>query len=299
MNPQISIVIPTHNRPQELKRLLKSLKSSSYPLNKLQIIVVNNGTKLDKTFMADTIIQNESNKGLANARNQGAYIANGKYILFIDDDNVVDQNMLENLVNAMESNSDLTASGPVTYYLNNKKKIWFVGAKINLWTTKPAFLRSIGQGDKAFQNQIRVDNLHNCLLVARKNGEEVGWFDEKIFMNGTEFDLIQRIKKNNPTLYCATITTAECYHDVPEYDQDLIRSLGFENPKRAYYFQRNRGVFQKRYASLLQQFCVFLVFYPLFFISYSLLFVVKGRTDLLWQHIKGTCAGYYYMFRPL
>lgn len=42
--PQISVVIPTYNRKNKLTRLLKSLEKSTYPWERMDIIIVSDST---------------------------------------------------------------------------------------------------------------------------------------------------------------------------------------------------------------------------------------------------------------
>ncbi|HVZ12550.1 MAG TPA: glycosyltransferase [Patescibacteria group bacterium] len=198
MKPKISVVIPTRNRPVQLKRLIRSINTSTYPSKLIEIIIVNNGDPLEKGIVATEIIQNPTNKGLAFARNQGAHVAHGAFVLFVDDDNVLDKECISRLVETFLGRSEYVVLGPKTFYLSQPQKLWFAGAKMNLWTSIPYFYKEADLA-RAWDGVLTVENLHNCLMIDRKCGESVGWFDEKIFMNGTEFDLIRRLKKKFTT----------------------------------------------------------------------------------------------------
>ncbi|MBI5045162.1 MAG: glycosyltransferase family 2 protein [Candidatus Levybacteria bacterium] len=297
--PKISIVIPTKNRQDHLKRLLASVQKSAY--KNYEIIIVNDGDEISPFSKSSHIhvLQNNSNQGLAFSRTRGAKKAKGEYVLFIDDDNVVDKNMLEMLANSLTSNSTLFAVGPATYYFSNKNKIWFLGSSINLRTSIPIFKRKYERRELQKGNLLQTENLHNCFMVYKKYGDEVGWFDPFVFMNGTEFDLFQRIKKKHPTKYLATVINAKCYHDVPEFHKDLLRSMGFDNKERVYYFQRNRGLHVGRYGRMLDKLSLLIVFYPLFLIVYSLLFLYYRRGDFFLAHSRATFDGYKILLKTL
>lgn len=196
--PKVSIVIPTRNRQDQLQRLLASISESTY--KDYEIIIVNDAS--DTLSLAGSkhihILQNNSNKGLAFSRTRGAQAAKGEYVLFIDDDNVIDRDMLRILLAALMNHNTLFAAGPATYYLSNKNKIWFLGSKINLLTSMPTFKRQYRKEELIDGNLLVTENLHNCFIVRKKQGDEAGWFDPFVFMNGTEFDLFQRIKKLYP-----------------------------------------------------------------------------------------------------
>ncbi|PZV21666.1 MAG: glycosyl transferase [Leptolyngbya sp.] len=88
-----SIVIPTYNRPERLASCLLSLTRLSYPRDRFEVIVVDDGSAQS---MAPTVEPFESaltltllrqvNSGPAQARNAGAARAQGQYLVFTDDD---------------------------------------------------------------------------------------------------------------------------------------------------------------------------------------------------------------------
>lgn len=295
--PLVTIVIPTKDRETKLQRLLKSLEVLTYPKNKLEIIVINNGSEFKSLLNNVKIIQNNNNTGLANARNQGAELAKGKYVLFIDDDNEADEHMIIELVNTLERHQNILAVGPLTFYKSNKRKIWFAGSRVNMLTTIPWFRRSFSQDELIKGSLLLTENLHNCFMLRKNQGQAVGWFDKNVFMSGTEFDLFQRMKKKQPQFILTTNVSAICYHNVPEFQSNLLRSLGFDNKQRVYYFQRNRGLHIGKYGKWYHKAFLFLVMYPIFLVGYSLLFLGYGRWDFIKEHGKATVAGYYYLIK--
>ncbi|MBD2081286.1 glycosyltransferase family A protein [Leptolyngbya sp. FACHB-17] len=98
----ISVIIPTHNRLESLKRLLNALQNQSYPSEHTEVIVVADGCE-DGTI--DFLREYQSpfrlryleqpGQGAASARNQGASIASGKILLFLDDDIQPAQQLIE------------------------------------------------------------------------------------------------------------------------------------------------------------------------------------------------------------
>jgi GT2 family glycosyltransferase len=91
--PHLSVVIPTHNRLDRLKRVLAELERQTYALDDFEVIVVSDGSS-DGTneylATAHTRLRfryaTQPNQGVAAARNQGLKQAAGDLILFIDDD---------------------------------------------------------------------------------------------------------------------------------------------------------------------------------------------------------------------
>jgi GT2 family glycosyltransferase len=91
--PSFSIIIPTHGRPRQLRRCLESIALLDYPADRLEAIVVDDGspTPLDSETascgdqVAVRLVQQE-HAGPSTARNTGAGISRGKYLAFTDDD---------------------------------------------------------------------------------------------------------------------------------------------------------------------------------------------------------------------
>ena len=89
----VSIVIPTYNRPQQLRACLEACAQLNYPRDRFELIVVDDGsaTLLDEVVapfhdrLALTLLRQE-NKGPAAARNRGAAKAKGDILAFTDDD---------------------------------------------------------------------------------------------------------------------------------------------------------------------------------------------------------------------
>ena len=111
-NELISVIIPTHNSSQYIKKCLNSIVSQTY--KNLEIIVINDGStdstkeilenlqKKDKRI----IIINKSNSGVSDSRNKGIEVSNGKYITFVDDDDWLEIDAIEKLYNCIKINAD-------------------------------------------------------------------------------------------------------------------------------------------------------------------------------------------------
>jgi len=91
----ISIIIPTYNRPDHLERLLKSIEQQT---NKgYEVIVVHDGPVLSKAykslidnftkiFKEFIFVCNERNHGAPFSRNRGIRIARYELLALVDDD---------------------------------------------------------------------------------------------------------------------------------------------------------------------------------------------------------------------
>jgi len=99
--PSISIVLPTYNRKEQLKRVLAALVKQNIAMDDFEVVVVSDGS-IDGTneYLASLempfklVIVFQDNQGVAVARNSGVSHARSELILFIDDDVVADPNLI-------------------------------------------------------------------------------------------------------------------------------------------------------------------------------------------------------------
>ena len=89
--PLVSVVIPTHERAQLLKRAIQSVLAQSY--SRLDIIVVDDASRDNTREVVEQFrdsriryIRHQTNKGGSAARNTGVRAVTGEYVAFLDDD---------------------------------------------------------------------------------------------------------------------------------------------------------------------------------------------------------------------
>jgi GT2 family glycosyltransferase len=115
--PFVSVVVPTHDRPQQVVALVHSILASEYPPSRYEVIVVDNAPSTSAT--ADSITQQyadrshvryvrEDRPGAANARNRGLATARAEIVVFADDDELVDRHWLTEMVRGFETHHDIT-----------------------------------------------------------------------------------------------------------------------------------------------------------------------------------------------
>ena len=105
---RVSVIIPTHNRPQLLARALHSVATQTY--QDLELIVVQNGgIRGSESAMVDRLRDQvdvtylyEGRPGVCHARNLGIQHAKGRYIAFLDDDDEWLPTKLERQVEVLE-----------------------------------------------------------------------------------------------------------------------------------------------------------------------------------------------------
>ena len=107
----ISIVIPTHNRPERLIEALDSVARQQY--RPLELIIVDDGSEpaardaarrwADENHGDSLAVHyfHQEQQGPAAARNRGLLESRGEYVQFMDDDHLMAADTLEHLVEAL------------------------------------------------------------------------------------------------------------------------------------------------------------------------------------------------------
>jgi hypothetical protein len=88
--PQVSIIIPTHNRPHLLPSAVASAQSAG---KDVEVIVVDDASRdqtaaICKGLSGIKYVRLERNQGVAAARNVGIFCSSSQYIAFLDDDDL-------------------------------------------------------------------------------------------------------------------------------------------------------------------------------------------------------------------
>lgn len=169
--PSVSIVIPARNEEATIGNCLQSLKALYYPPEKLEIIVVDNGSQ-DRTYEIALQYDVKVVKELtiftaAAARNRGILEAHGEIMAFIDADAVADPFWIKNAVICMtRTGADIVG-----------------GAILPLYSASPSW-SEIYEILFAYDQEKFVNQLHfsaSCnMIVKSKVFSRVGLFDPNL-----------------------------------------------------------------------------------------------------------------------
>ena len=108
-SPKVSIVVPTYNRADRLKKALDSIVSQTY--KDFELIVVDDGStdktpKVMESFPKAQYLSIKKNSGVSNARNVGLASAKGELICFLDSDDLWNEKKIQIQAQWMENNMD-------------------------------------------------------------------------------------------------------------------------------------------------------------------------------------------------
>ena len=188
--PSVSVVIPVKDRAEELRRCLASLARLDYPQEKLQVIVVDDGSSDSSAAVAQesgaqVVASGGTGRGPAAARNVGARAAQGEILAFIDSDCTASPEWLRELLPAF-----------------NDPKIAAVGGMVDGMCTASAVDRyeavmsslSLGSRERNGSGGDDTFYLPSCNLLVRRNAFlGVGGFDDTMHV-GEDVDLTWRLR---------------------------------------------------------------------------------------------------------
>jgi glycosyltransferase involved in cell wall biosynthesis len=211
--PTVSFIIPFHNQEKVVKKTLGAVLNLDYPTEKLQIIVINDGST-DKTEsilqnMTEkkrlTLINHKENKGRSLARNAGIRHVNTEIICFLDGDMIIQQDWLTEMLSVLNQNSVVGIAGDT---MLAKALIPQAIDKFYYHSFRGA--RKQGEGVPVHFTLF----LFNNTAIKRYALESVGLFDDSfVGYGGEDTDMAIRLWEKFPNgLRFSARAVAEHYH---------------------------------------------------------------------------------------
>lgn len=296
----LSIIITTRNRYNMLLNCLDSIDKLDLFNITCELIIVDDASD-DETknlslkrfknnkFTDIQIIHTESRIMMTGARNAGIESAKGKYLLFVDDDNQLEKSMVKKLINFAKTNANYGILGPTIYLLHNKKR-YFIGQKINLYTSKTTHV------DFDYSGEVYdSDGIPNLFMVKKEVFDSCGGFNEEFLQTYSEPELYYRAKKKGYS--CGVVLDAITYHDVVLEKQFTPRNLGGMFRQKAYCLMRNRSLIVFMYGHVFHKIVYLFGFSWIWPLVYSLLVLRARRFDLIRLYWLGYIDGLMYLFK--
>lgn len=178
--PLVSVIIPVYNDPEHLRLCLQALAQQTYPQDRFEVIVVDNGSDTAADIkgtirqFANAIALYEEKPGSYAARNKGLTVAKGEAIAFTDADCI--------------PAPDWIARGIA--HLQQVANCGFVGGEIEIFwrdRDRPSTVE-LYESILAFRQQDCIEKHHYSvtanLFTWKKVVEAVGVFDSQLKSNG-------------------------------------------------------------------------------------------------------------------
>ena len=189
--PRVSIVIPAHNAAHTLRELIEACLAQDYPSDRIEIIVVDDGSvddtaKIARDFRVNYIYQEK--RGPASARNNGWRCAKGDLVCFTDADCVPYRDWVSMLVRCCKEDSVGAVAGSYAVDSSKYPLDRFVHFEIKYrHSMMPVYINSFGTYN---------------VLVKRSVLEELNGFDPAYsHASGEDSDLSYRMIKKGYRIY--------------------------------------------------------------------------------------------------
>lgn len=199
--PQVSVIIPTYNRPEFLSKALESVFSQTY--KDIEVIVVNDGGT-DVESVTSSLhkkgkiiyIKCDEHRGPSAARNTGIKAARGNYIAYLDDDDIYYPDHLATLVSFLEK-SEYRVAYTDAFRVHMEKDGDRYGAR----------KKDIPYSYDFDPDLILVQNLFPTLTVMHEKSclDEIGFFDESLDTH-EDWDLWIRMSRKFPFAHLKKVT---------------------------------------------------------------------------------------------
>jgi glycosyltransferase involved in cell wall biosynthesis len=197
--PLVSIIIPTYNRPELLRRAIKSALDQTYP--NIEVIVVddhsdNDLEQLQKEFPTVRFFRNNKNIGGCYSRNRGIEESAGEFINLLDDDDELMSEKIELQVMKFDTSS-VANLGFVTAHVDDVR------------SGKKLIKRNEVKGDihRQLLAGYAVSGIES-LLIKKDALLEIEGFDNKL-QSSQEYDLMIRLSEKYNVDYVDQILSRE------------------------------------------------------------------------------------------
>ena len=214
----ISVIVPTYNRREIVRRSLETLFAQDFPNAQFEIIVVvdgsTDGTAEDLRALGPRclfrVIEQE-NRGLAGARNTGFRAAESDLVLFLDDDMRCDRGLVSAHVKAHQRPGSAVVFGALFLAPDSRKNL-----------AAECFLRELG----AFHLKHLEDpglpwQLSECVFsnssLPRRMLVEAGGFDES-FRAREDLELGIRLMERGAVMVYVSDAVAHQFYDKTAVD---------------------------------------------------------------------------------
>ena len=264
-NSQVSVVIPTYNRYDMLKRLIRSLEETEYPVR--EIIVVDDCSsdtsyeKLCIEFPYIKYIRHDYVMYVGESRNDGIRIALGDFIFMVDDDNTVDPKCISRLVNQISKDTSIGVAAPVTCYYSNKNMVMYAGSLFSRYSRRTIFLYMDRPYSELRSKVYETDGFANSYMFRSYAVRKVYPIPKEILLGGEDGYIQFRIKKELG-LKLVLVGNARVYHDIAPH-QVFTRMTPF----KLYYAIRGKITFEKRLEEPRKK-ILFYIAIPVYFAFY-------------------------------
>jgi GT2 family glycosyltransferase len=216
---RLAIIIVSYNSRSDLENALGSLTVPP-PAVAHEIVVVDNASTdstaahVRERWPRVRLIASENNLGFAQANNVGIRNSASELVLLVNPDTLVTGAAVDRLVSIMDSRPDVAIVGPRIVDGRGRAELSF-GAMISPWAElrQKLLVRGNDRGlsaiallvDRMTRRTHLVDWVSGaCMLIRRRDLDQVGGFDPRFFMYAEDVDLCATVRARGRSVLFAS-----------------------------------------------------------------------------------------------
>jgi len=247
--PTVSVIIPTHSRPEMLRDAIESVLAQTF--QDFEIIVVNDAGP-DVSAMAFSSggskiihLRHDQRRERSAARNTGLTAARGKYVAYLDDDDIFYPDHLEKLVSVLQiTGKKIAYSDACTAHQSLQNGHYKLSRREFQPTPNFSFARLLAA------NFIPI----LCLLHEKSCLEATGGFDLQLSTH-EDWDLLIRLSRHFDFVHLQSVTCEfRLRHDgsstTSANEKDFFRTAKLICDRYRIYAGRNREIMRRQRALL-------------------------------------------------
>ncbi|MEM7306898.1 MAG: glycosyltransferase family 2 protein [Planctomycetota bacterium] len=254
---ELSVVIPSWNTRDLTRACLVHLFQADLPAT--EVIVVDNGSEDDSAdmiaaeFPQCVLVRNEKNEGFAGGCNQGMRLAQGRYVLLLNTDTEVAPDAIRLLLTWLEEHAEYGAAAPLLHSPDGSVQpslkrfpglatTLFFSTPLERWFPNNRELQRYFMRGESQEQSCDVDQPPAaCLLVKKSVLDEIGLFDEELWLFYNDVDLSKRMDRAGyRTRYVAE---ARVLHHEGASTSKFGRFLPEWQRNRLHYYRKHHGWF--------------------------------------------------------
>jgi GT2 family glycosyltransferase len=287
LNPSVFTIILNYNNYIDTIETIESVLSLEYDANSTLLIENSSDKtiirKIRTQFPDLAIIENEKNLGYAGGNNIGiqkAIASGADYIFLLNNDVTLEKDVLKKCVSAMEKSSGCAACQPIIVTFEDEERIWSAGTQLYF-----GYPRLFLKGTNLQKNGIKTSpfGLVGCAILFRRSAlQQIGFFDESLFLLHEETDWCIRAKQMNFSLLI--ISNAIVYHKIST-------TIGMFSKIYLYYIGRNWLLVGKKNFSFFRYLYVLFTEFLIRFPYYLYHVIKKGQIKMIKYYLQGILDG--------
>ncbi|MBQ9761044.1 MAG: glycosyltransferase, partial [Clostridia bacterium] len=254
-NDLVSIIIPTKNHSDDLKKCIKSIfEKSTYP--NFEIVIVDNGSDEEALFEYYEEIKQYPNVTVCSLdipfnysriNNYAISKAKGEYYLLLNNDiEIITPNWIEEMLMYVQR-EDVGAAGAMLYYPDDT--VQHAGVLLGLNGIAGHYFKNFGRNEIGYMGRLSYAQdmtavTAACMLIKASVFHQIGGLDEGFEVAFNDVDLCMKIRKAGYLIVWTPF--AELYH----YES---KSRGYEDTEeKQRRFMREIDRFQARWGKELR-----------------------------------------------